>query len=177
MWYSSAFNQNAKIDGDGSIFVAAWLPDDIYKKLKHIDDVDKDLHMTFLYLEKGFEDKKTRIKALECIEDQCRKYQPMSCQLTEIGIMGNEENSLVMNVTVQKGADFYFHLVNSIQACCNDYQPLDMKYDFLPHVTIRYENDENIINIKDLRKYKWVVDEISVQFGSDLKKYKFKLGE
>ena len=49
---------------------------------------------------------------------------------------------------------------------------MDRDYDFLPHVTLRYDGADGF-DPKDLRKFKWTADEISVQFGEGRKKHEF----
>jgi len=42
MWYTSAYKDSlSKIDGDGSLFIASWLPKDALKALDHFGDIDQ----------------------------------------------------------------------------------------------------------------------------------------
>lgn len=170
MWYSYCL----KSDKKDNLFIASWLPLKIRGKLKHIDNLDKNLHMTILYAE-NFVNKKDHDKIIKSVKDICKNTKPIECQLSEVGIMGNGENTHVMNVTVHGGAEFYSNLVNAIeQATGNE---MNLKFDFLPHVTINFSSDEKTINIDDLRKIKWTIDYITVQFGGHKsKKYKVILG-
>ena len=175
MWYSQAYKKD-EIEGDGSLFIATWLPKEAYVALDHINNLDDDLHMTIIYSDNSVNSPVERQKVLDAVEYVCSVTQPIKCQLTEIGIMGNEENSKVINITVDGGAKFYSDLVKKIENILD--KGLKLDYDFLPHCTVNFKSKSKTINIDDLRKFKWKMEEITVQFGDDKsKKYKFKLGE
>lgn len=175
MFYSSCYNKK-EIDGDGTLFIASILPKKIKESYKHIKNLDDDIHMTILYLEEGINTSEDREKVLEVVKKVCKEFQPIKCQLTEIGIMDNEENTMVANVTVMNGAEFYSKLLNSIQNKLNI--KLKRKYDFLPHVSLKFKNkSKKTVNIKDLRNFKWTINNVDVSFGEDCKAIKVKIGK
>lgn len=169
MWYS----YSKKMDGDGSLFIATWLPERIQQMFHHISGLDDDLHMTVLYIEEGIDSAEDRQMVLDITKKICERFPPLSCKLTEIGIMGNNDNSLVANVTVMDGARFYSELLGEIEAGLE--KDLKRKYDFLPHVTFKIKNRNQTANIKDLKKPSWLAREITVQFSPEDDKKFFKL--
>jgi len=62
-----------------------------------------------------------------------------------------------------------------IESINNHWHEFERRYNFLPHVTLRYINQEDEAKIDELRRYSWTADEIIVQFKTGGKKHKFKL--
>lgn len=165
MWYREARRRMSNIAGDGRIFVATWLPAEARQKLRHIDGLVDDLHMTVLYVTEGIDTPVKRRQVLDAIEEVCARTPPIKCGLTEVGVMGNDIKTLVANVTVMGGSCFYADLIETIEKKVGHH--LDRDYDFLPHVTLLEKASGGTADIKDLRKYRWTADEVTVQFGGD----------
>jgi 2'-5' RNA ligase len=164
----------SNIAGDGRIFVATWLPAEARQKLRHIDGLADDLHMTVLYVTEGIDTPVKRRQVLDAIEEVCARTPPIKCALTEVGVMGNDVKTLVANVTVMGGSCFYADLIETIEKKVGHH--LERDYDFLPHVTLLEKTAGGTADIKDLRKYRWTADEITVQFGGDgFKKFNYEL--
>ena len=156
---------------NGNLFIAAWLPKEARNALKHVKDLDDDLHMTILYVPDGFESEITQRQVYDAVEEACNRTKPIKCQLTAISIMDNEEKTLVSNVNTVDGSQFYSDLVETIESKIG--RKIKREYGFLPHVTLRYKGKRDTANIKDNRKFKWTVDKISVQFGGEDSDKKF----
>jgi len=165
----------SEINGDGTAFVAAWLPHAARKAFDHIEGLDENLHMTILYVPTDIDKAEDRQKILDALTSVCDKTAPIKCQLTAISIMGNEEKSLVANVNVIDGAELYTNIVNAIEEKLG--REVERAYGFLPHVSVKVNGDGETADIKDLRKFRWTIDEITVQFGDGkrFKTYTFKL--
>jgi len=177
MWYNFAMSKisASEINGDGTAFVAAWLPTAARKAFDHIKGLDENLHMTILYVPKGIDKTEDRQKIVDVLTSVCDKTSPIKCQLTAISIMGNEEKSLVANVNCVDGAELYTNIVDAIEKKLGC--EIERTYGFLPHISIKVNGDGNTADIKDLRKFRWTIDEITVQFGDSkrFKTYTFKL--
>lgn len=172
MWYHEARKIIAQV-GDGRVFIATWLPASAKAVLSHIDDLADDMHLTFLYVTSGVDTPAKRKKALNAIGRVCQKTEPLKCVLTEMGIMKNEAHTLVANVNITGGSQFYASLVDEIEEAIG--HELERDYDFLPHVTVQKKSNGEA-SIKDLRKFRWTADEITVQFGPNgAKRFSFKL--
>jgi len=172
MFYSNCYNKK-EIEGDGTLFIASILPKKVRGLYNHIKNLYDNIHMTILYLEEGINTSNDREKVLEAVRKVCKDFKHIKCRLTEIGIMDNGENTMVANVTVMNGAEFYSKLLNSIQNKFNT--EFKRKYDFLPHVSLKYENkSKNTVNIKN---FKWTINNIIVSFGEDYKPIKIKIGK
>lgn len=163
----------AKSDASSNTaFICFWLPKSVESVMCHIDGLDKNLHMTLLYLESGVDTEKDRKMILESVEEVSSRFSPLKCKFEELGMMKNGDNSLVANINIEQGAELYTDLVDTIS---NKWKHFDRKYNFLPHCTLKYENKDKTIDLSDLRKFEWKSDEISVQFSKNGKKHKFKL--
>lgn len=172
MWYSKTMKK--EIDGDGSLFIANYLPQDRFKEcFNHIKNLDDDIHMTLLYVENGINEKE-REKILKAIEKICKEFKPMQCKTTALSMMGNETNSLVENINVIEGSKFYSRIVDEIEKTIN--KKIKRKYGFLPHITLKIENNNKTLNIKDHREFKWIMNKIYVQFSEESEKYFFNIG-
>lgn len=169
----------AKIDSDklaeekGKAFICFYLPSEVKKTLKHLDNVDKQLHMTLVYIESGVNKKSDRENILKAVKSVCGQTEPIKCEFAEIGCMGNDTNSLVFNVNALGAAQFYANLIEAIEVWWEDF---NKKYDFLPHVTIQYEYDADSIELDDLKKTKWTCDEVTIEFDGGIEVHKVKLG-
>ena len=157
MWYREAKRRMANIDGDGRVYVANWLPDGARQRLKHIDGLTDDLHMTILYATEGIDTPVKRRQVLDAIEEVCARTPPIKCGLTEVGVMGNKVKTLVANATVMGGSCFYADLIETIERKVGHH--LERDYDFLPHVTLKEQTEEGTADVKDLRKYRWTADQ------------------
>lgn len=164
MWYSTASKNK-------EMFIAFPLPKELSKRLKHIDDLDDDLHMTLFYVEDI--EAEDRDEVLKSVEITCAEQKPLSCKFVEIGMMGNGSNTLVANVEALGLTQFYVNLLSGLQAWLG--RDIDRKYDLIPHVTLRYDNPESSVSMDDLRKVSWTADELMVQFGRGNKRYLFPL--
>jgi len=171
MWYRSAKKDAAgDISGDGTVFIAIWLPIEARKMFDHIDDLLDDLHMTVVFITGGIDSILKRRQVLDAVEEVCGRTPPIDCKLTELGIMGNEEKTLVANVTVMDGSKFYSDLIDTIQKKIG--KDVERTYDFLPHVSLKEGGEP--ANIKDLRKFGWTAREVTVQFEMDGFKHRFR---
>lgn len=164
MWYRTA-------SPNKEMFIAFPLPKELSKKLKHIDDLDEDLHMTLFYVDDV--DASERKDVLAAVESVCSKYEALKCKFVEIGMMGNGSNTLVANVEAKGLTKLYVDLLDEIEERLG--RELDRKYDLIPHCTLRYDNEEDSVSIKELRKVSWTADELMVQFGRGNKRYLFPL--
>lgn len=167
MWYAQASKNK-------DMFIAFLLPKGLSAKLKHIDDLDDDLHMTLFYVEDV--DASERKDVLAAVESVCSKHEALKCKFVEIGMMGNGAmgvGSMVVNVEAKGLTKFYVDLLEEIEERLG--RELGRKYDLIPHVTLRYENDDPAVKIEDLRKVSWTADELMVQFGRGNKRYLFPL--
>lgn len=174
MWYREARRRMSNIDGDGRIFVANWLPTEARERLGHIRGLTDGLHMTILYVTGGIDTPVIRRQVLDAIEEVCTRTPPLKCNLSEVGVMGNDVKTLVANVTVMGGSCFYADLIETIERKVGHH--LERDYDFLPHVTLREKTDDGTADVKDLRKYRWTAREVTVQFGGERsKKHTFAL--
>ncbi len=158
---------------DGTAFLAFFLPNEAREAYDHIEDLNTDLHMTILYIPDGIDTPDDRKAVLESVREVCKRTKPIECQCTEIGIMGDEENTLVTNVNCLGGDEFYVDLLETIEKKLG--REIDRKYGFLPHVSLRYENETPTAERKQLRKFKWTADALSVQFGRKDRKRKYDL--
>ena len=175
MWYTYSYKEE-EIGGDGTLFISTWLPKNIYNHLDNINDLDDNLHMTIIYSKNKIKNSRDRKKVIDSVKEVCEKTNPIKCEFAEIGIMGNDEKSKVINITAHGGAKFYSDLVENIEKKLN--KKLKLDYDFLPHVTTNIKDNNKTVNIDNLIKFKWDIKEITVQFGDEKsKKYRFKLGE
>lgn len=176
MWFKLAkqivTSKNHPGPKGGTAFIAFWLPRNARPVMRHIDDLDDDLHMTVVFITEGVETPADRVLILRAVQEVSEKYGPRKCKFTELGMMRNGDNTLVANINIDKGAEFYADLVRSIGV---HWKEFDRKYDFVPHCSIKYNNPEGVANMKDLRSYKWDADELVVQFKTNGKKHKFKL--
>lgn len=174
MWFTEKLNKFSAKKDTGA-FIATWLPKNIYKKFKHIDGLNNDLHVSFLSITKGINTNTKKEQIKDAVSQVCARNKPMKSSFQEVGVMGNEKNTLVANVNIDDGAKFYSDLVETIEKMIGEKIQID--YDFLPHVTLKSESDGNV-NVNDLRKYKWTIDKIIVQFGGpDGEKHEFKIEE
>jgi 2'-5' RNA ligase len=173
-WLKLAKLDSTKLaEEKGKAFICFYLPPDVKKKLKHLDNVDKQLHMTVLYIESGADKKSDKEDILNAVESVCSQTDPIKYEFAEIGCMGNDENSLVFNVNAMGAAEFYSKLVEEIECSWKEF---DRKYDFLPHVTIQYEYDADNIDLDDFKKAKWTCDEVTIEFDGGVEVHKVKLG-
>jgi len=174
MWYEMAKRDvNKDLSGDGRVFIAIWLPREARKALDHIEDLADDLHMTVVYITEGIDSVPARRQVLDAVEEVCKRTRPIDCKLTEMGVMGNEEKTLVANVTVMDGSKFYTDLIDTIERKIG--RKVERDYDFLPHVSVREKSGDGEADIKDLRKFGWTANQITVQFGDDTIKHRFSL--
>ena len=158
---------------DGTAFVSFWLPQGARNVLRNFEDLDTDLHMTVLFIPNGVDSEEDQQSILNAIEETADKYSPLNCRLEEIGIMKNDDHTIVANVNVKHGAEFYVDILRSIES---HWQKFERKFDWLPHVSLKLENDDRReVALNDIRKYKWNADEISVQFITDGQKHRFKM--
>lgn len=175
MWYRMAKKESAvDLSGDGRVFISVSLPRSARSSFDHIDDLAEDLHMTIVYMTDGIDSPTERRQVLDAVEEVCKRTSPLDCKLTEMGIMGNDDKTLVANVTVMDGSKFYADLIETIEKKIG--RDVKRDYDFLPHISLRKKSDGGLANIKDLRKFRWKTNRISVQFGDEnSKKHMFDL--
>ena len=146
--------------GDDSVFIAFWLPRRARKTFGHLDGLEYGLHMTVLSL-RGVSNG-DRQPILDAVEAVCNLTTPIECETSGIGIMDNERNTIVVNVTAMDGAKLYAELLDAIERrLC---RKVDRDFDFFPHVTLRLDGNGSKVDIEDLRKFEWTADELSVQF-------------
>jgi 2'-5' RNA ligase len=108
------------------------------------------------------EDQEAILVAVKAI---ARAWGPISCELTEIGLMSNGSNAEVSNVTCHGGAAFYTDLVNAIEG---EFGKFERKYDFLPHVTLRMKNgSRKTVGVDDFVPFSWKANAVTVQFGGE----------
>jgi hypothetical protein len=81
-----------------------------------------------------------------------------------MGVMNDGDNTMVVNVNVENGAEFYSNLVNVVE---EEWRDFDREYDFLPHVSLKYNNDRKIVNVNELKDFSWTIDKISITFNKD----------
>ncbi len=155
-----------------SAFLYFKVPVSLRKKFDHIDDLDTKLHMTILLIPDGIKLKHDRQCIIDSVKETCMKHPPIKCSFEEIGLMGNDTQSLVLNVNAIGAAQLYSDLIESIE---KRWQKFDRKYDFLPHVTLKIENDEDNISLDDLKKISWTSDKIYIDFNHGEEEHIFSL--
>lgn len=155
-----------------TVFIGAPVPVKVRSKFKHIEKLVDDLHMTVLYIPEGPAAQKDQQAILDAIEDVTSQTPPLRCKLTGIGVLGPaDEKALAALVTVANGAKFHAELCEAIAA---GWESFERTYDFLPHVTLSYENVDQA-QASDLRKVTWTADHVTIQFGKDGKPHRFDL--
>lgn len=164
----------SNIAGDGRIFIATWLPEAARERFKHIQGLSESLHMSVMHIPEGIDTPVKRRQSLDAIEEVCQRTPPLCCNIAEMGVMGNGTKTLVANVVVMGGSCFYADLIETLERRLGGHH-LKRPYDFMPHITLRQQTDEGMADIKDLRKYKWTANEVTVQFG-DMKSKRFQFG-
>ena len=157
------------IAGDGRIYIATWLPETAKERFKHIEGLVDGLHMSVMHIADGFDTPVKRRQALDAIEEVCERIPPLVCEVAELGVMSNGVKTLVANIIVMGGSCFYADLIETIERRLGNHH-LKRLYDFLPHVTLRQQNDAGMADVKDLRKFKWTANEVTVQFGDEKSK-------
>ena len=158
-------------DADDTAFLAFWLPSKARKAFKHFEKLDRGLHMTIIAMrEITPEDHQAILDATEAV---CNLTAPIYCETSEIGIMANGKNTVVVNVTAMDGAKLYSELLNAIERRLG--REVKRKRDFLPHISLCLESEACSIDVKDFRDFSWTADEVAVQFGTKKDKHTFPL--
>jgi len=153
---------SSRKDKEGNrLFIALPFPLALREKLSHISNLEDDLHITILYLKDQVYTQKDRDCAIDALEAVTRKYGPLKCAIQGIGMMG-EDNSLIVNINIERGAEFYVDLLREVE---NRMGPVNRNYDFIPHMTLKYKNPEQKISAEDLKKIRWTQYEVLINFS------------
>jgi len=156
-WYEKFANKKG-------VFIAAWLPSSFYKRYKHMNDLNDNLHMTILYIEDFADQEGDRNQILKAIEKVTKDTAPVKCEIAELGIMNDSDNTMVVNVNVTDGAAFYANLVEAIE---KDWREFKREYDFLPHISLKYDNNRETVKCDELKDFSWTINKISATFNRD----------
>ncbi len=145
------------------IFIHLQLPNTVRKRFNHISNLDQDIHMTLVYVPGKKLEEEQKKDIVKAVQEVAKKYKKIKCKFTGIGALDNGDDTVVALVNCKDGAEIYTDLVKALESVIGEF---DRKYDFLPHVTLKYEGNGKA-NLKDLKPFSWTNKELGVKFSDD----------
>jgi len=136
----------AGADKEG-VMIAVYMPEDAGKELKQRGgEPIEDMHVTMIYFEQAAHERDDWDELHPIIQGIANKYPKMEGKINGFGIFYNDEDVLWAAPSLIGLADLRAELAQAVEDAGF---PIGKEYDWMPHVTLKYEHKGKLPKLKD----------------------------